>query len=57
VRAKFLNKNDLALGLLTIVTPKFNFDYFTIHFGSVIFGLNVTLIDIFIPFLMSTLIL
>jgi hypothetical protein len=57
VRDKFRNKKDLDFGLLTIVTPKFILDYLTMHFGSVMLELNVALIDILMPFLISTLIL
>jgi hypothetical protein len=56
VRDKFLKRNDLDFGLLTIETPKLIFDSLTIHLGSVMFGLNVTRIDMLIPFLISTLI-
>lgn len=57
VRDMFLSRKDFDLGLLTILTPKFIFDYLTMHLGSVMFGLNVTRIDMLMPFLMSTLIL
>jgi hypothetical protein len=57
VRDKFLNKKDLDLGLLTMVTPKFILDYLTMHLGYVMLALKVALMDILIPFLMSTLIL
>ena len=57
MRDRFLSKKDLDLGLETILTPKLIFDYLTMHLGSVMLGLNVALMDILMPFLMSTLIL
>jgi hypothetical protein len=56
-RPVFLNKKDLDLALLTIVTPKLILFYLMKHFGSTKLGFEVALSDKLTPFFIYTFIL